>query len=189
MHRVCCWRLFNLLLHWATVPSLLKLGIVVPIFKLGDPSMPDNYRPVSLACCCFKILEHVVPAWIAVHISSQVDHLRVASGGEQMPWLVLSSMSCRRGFHPRTCRLRGHQEGVRHVLGGGHSGSPPGVTGKLLVFFAHFLCHTQSQVQLGALLSEPSDDRDIAQDRVLSPLFLIFSLTASPMQSTSPLQV
>ena len=64
-----------------------------------------------------------------------------------------------------------------------------GSLGGLLVFFAHFLCHTQSQVQLGALLSEPWDDRDIAQDRVLSPLLLIFSLTHSPMQSTSPLQV
>ena len=85
-----------------SVPSLLKLSIVVPIFKLGGHSMPDNYRPASLACCCFKSLEHVVPSWIAVHISNQVDHVRVASGGEQMPWLVLSSNVLQTRFSTHT---------------------------------------------------------------------------------------
>ena len=45
-----------------------------------------------------------------------------------------------------------------------------GVTGQLWALIAQFLRHTQSQVRLGALLSEPWEDPGIAQGGVLSPL-------------------
>ena len=54
-------------------PSLWKHSIIVPIFKQGDPSRPGNFRPVSLASCCFKVLEHLIHARIAPYINRQVS--------------------------------------------------------------------------------------------------------------------
>ena len=64
---------FNLVLSWGVVPTPWKRSIVVPVFQRGDPSLPTNFRPISLASCCFKIFEHLVHARIGPHISSQLD--------------------------------------------------------------------------------------------------------------------
>ena len=64
---------FNLVLSWGVVPTPQKRNIVVLVFKRGDPSLPTNFRPISLASCCFKIFEHLVHARIGLHISPQLD--------------------------------------------------------------------------------------------------------------------
>ncbi|MFN9899954.1 MAG: hypothetical protein ACK55Z_14425, partial [bacterium] len=43
-----------------TVPQQFKIAKVIPLFKAGDKSLPDNYRPISLLSCFSKILEKVV---------------------------------------------------------------------------------------------------------------------------------
>jgi hypothetical protein len=42
------------------VPSQFKIAKVIPFFKSGDKSLPDNYRPISLLSCFSKIFEKVV---------------------------------------------------------------------------------------------------------------------------------
>jgi uncharacterized protein YggT (Ycf19 family) len=42
------------------VPSQLKIAKIVPVFKSGDRTMMDNYRPISLLDNFSKILEKVV---------------------------------------------------------------------------------------------------------------------------------
>ena len=66
-------KLFNLVLAWGAVPSLWKHSIIVTIFEQGDPSSPGNFRPVSLASCCFKVLEHLIHARIAPFINRQLS--------------------------------------------------------------------------------------------------------------------
>jgi hypothetical protein len=49
--------LFNLLIQFGQVPDIWKTAIVVPIFKKGISSNPENYRPISLTCICSKFFE------------------------------------------------------------------------------------------------------------------------------------
>jgi retron-type reverse transcriptase len=41
-------------------PSKLKMAKIVPIFKSGDQSEPDNYRPISLLSVFNRIFEKVM---------------------------------------------------------------------------------------------------------------------------------
>ncbi|XP_053405093.1 uncharacterized protein LOC128558875 [Mercenaria mercenaria] len=46
--------LFNYSLHSANVPLSWKDANVFPVFKKGDSSLPNNYRPISLLSCVEK---------------------------------------------------------------------------------------------------------------------------------------
>ena len=104
---------FNLILSWSAVPAMWKRSIVVPVLKRGDASVPTNYRPISLASCCFKLFEHLILHRIGPHISSQLDQCQ---GGFRWDADVLVSSSRRRPFlpqfHPHVRRFRGHPESV-----------------------------------------------------------------------------
>ena len=42
---------------------------VVPIFKIKDSCVnPANYRPTSLICICYKLLEHMIYSSISIHL-------------------------------------------------------------------------------------------------------------------------
>lgn len=44
----------------ATLPRDWRIARVIPIFKKGDRSIPDNYRPISLTSTCCKLIEHII---------------------------------------------------------------------------------------------------------------------------------
>lgn len=48
-----------------------QTGIIVPIFKKGDPSLPDNYRGIALLCCIAKLLAFLLSVrlkiWASLH--------------------------------------------------------------------------------------------------------------------------
>lgn len=52
--------LFNLSLSSGEFPLCLKNAVVIPIFKRGDSSQPDCFRPISLLSVFSKILEKIV---------------------------------------------------------------------------------------------------------------------------------
>ena len=53
-------KLFNLSLRENKYPTLWKKAHVMPIFKKGDNSIIDNYRPVSILSCVGKLFERAV---------------------------------------------------------------------------------------------------------------------------------
>ena len=91
----------NLTLAWGVVPSLWKHSIVVPVFKRGDPSDPHNYRPISLASCFFKLLEHLVHSRISPHISPQLDESQGGFrwGADLLVGSLVSVLSSRSNAH------------------------------------------------------------------------------------------
>ena len=52
--------IFNEIIDESHYPESLKVSKVVPIFKDGDPSEPNNYRPISLVPLFGKIFEKII---------------------------------------------------------------------------------------------------------------------------------
>jgi len=52
--------LYNLSFETGIVPGKLKIAKVVPVYKSGDSSLPNNYRPISLLSVFDKLLEKLM---------------------------------------------------------------------------------------------------------------------------------
>jgi hypothetical protein len=59
---------FNLSLQNGIFPKKLKTSRTVPIFKSGDNSLCDNYRPIALLSSLSKILEKMVSVKLVNHL-------------------------------------------------------------------------------------------------------------------------
>ena len=59
--------IFQASLDTGVVPSDWKTANVTPVFKKGDRSKAENYRPISLTCICCKLLEHIITSHIMKH--------------------------------------------------------------------------------------------------------------------------
>ena len=57
-------RLLDISLNNGSIPGDWKKAIVVPIYKGGNRSVVQNYRPVSLTSVVCKQLEHVIAGYI-----------------------------------------------------------------------------------------------------------------------------
>jgi hypothetical protein len=60
--------IFNLSLVNGIFPKKLKKSRTVPIFKAGDPTSCDNYRPIALLSSLSKILEKMVSVKLVNHL-------------------------------------------------------------------------------------------------------------------------
>ena len=60
--------LINLSLRSGRVPSLWKVARVSPIFKSGDISKPENYRPISILPIFSKILERAIHTQLSTYL-------------------------------------------------------------------------------------------------------------------------
>lgn len=62
--------LFQQSLDTGYVPDDWRIGKITPIFKKGDRSSPNNYRPISITSVSSKIMEHVLYTHIVSFLSS-----------------------------------------------------------------------------------------------------------------------
>ena len=60
--------LFNLSIRQSKFPSKLKTSRTIPIFKAGDSTNCDNYRPISLLSAISKILEKFISEQLVNHL-------------------------------------------------------------------------------------------------------------------------
>jgi retron-type reverse transcriptase len=60
--------IFQLSIESGIFPDKFKTSRIVPIFKQGDPSVCDNYRPIALVNTFSKILEKMVATDLYNHL-------------------------------------------------------------------------------------------------------------------------
>jgi Reverse transcriptase (RNA-dependent DNA polymerase)/Endonuclease-reverse transcriptase len=60
--------LFNKCFELNQIPSLWKSANVTPVFKKGNRSSPENYRPISLTSILCKMLEHILTSNLATFL-------------------------------------------------------------------------------------------------------------------------
>lgn len=62
--------IFEVSYRTGSIPAIWKTANVVPIFKKGDPSNPENYRPISLTCASCRIMESIINDSIISHLQN-----------------------------------------------------------------------------------------------------------------------
>ena len=60
--------LFQQSMDTGEIPKEWSLANICPLFKKSDRSLACNYRPVSLTCVPYKLLEHIVCSNIMAHL-------------------------------------------------------------------------------------------------------------------------
>jgi hypothetical protein len=59
--------IFRKSLETGEVPPDGRSANVSPVYKKGDRHKAENYRPISLACICCKLMEHIITSHIMNH--------------------------------------------------------------------------------------------------------------------------
>ena len=62
--------LFMLTLTQGNLPAQWKTAIVIPIYKKEAPDLTSNYRPISLTCVLWRLLECTLANKILTHLNS-----------------------------------------------------------------------------------------------------------------------
>ena len=166
------------------IPSMWKRSIVVPVFKRGSRHNPDHYRPISLACCLFKVLERLIFNRIEPTINSQLDESQAGFrwGPDLQVYALVETLRMRRG-HRTLCafidiRKAFDTSWVNGALCRLHRA---GIQGGMWRLVADMVTNTSSRVRAYGGFSAEWSDGGLAQGRVLSPLLfniLINSLAA-----------
>ena len=142
------WRSALLNLFNLDVPTMWKHSVS------GDFSVPGNYRPISLASCCFKVFEHMVHSSIAPCISPQLHHCQGGFrwGADMMAGsLILHMRSTTHTFVAFVDIFKAFDTSwVEATMVELFS---VGVHGRMWALIAHFVHGTFSQVRSGSDLS------------------------------------
>ncbi len=161
------------------VPAILKQAIICPIYKGGDKSLPQNYRPVALTSHIIKVFEKCVRNEILLHMKNN-DLLNEGQHGFRKGRSCLSN-------------LLKHHEWLLHSLAEGknvdvvfldfskafdkvdhgillHKIKSIGIMGKLGVWLHQFLTGRDQSVAVDGHMSEKMEVASgVPQGSVLGP--------------------
>ena len=177
--------LFNLSLSVKKVPSNWKKTNVVPIFKKANPSIVDNYRPISLISTLSKTMERIVFKYVYNYFKSNFTLSENQSGFLPGRSTVTQLVEIYHEF----CRSVEAGKEIRVVFLDiskafdrvWHSGllfklQLAGIDGNLLEWFEDYLSNRFQRVVINGQNSEwGSINAGVPQGSVLGPLlFLVY---------------
>lgn len=76
--------LFQQSLDQGLIPKDWKHTEVIPVFKSGDVSLPNNYRPISLTSILYKLLEHGIYTHLANYLLDTNSFSRTSTVSERI---------------------------------------------------------------------------------------------------------
>ncbi len=178
-------KLINLSLSSAKVPNSWKIANVIPLFKKGEKSDTNNYRPVSLLSCVSKILERIVFKHVFNYLRDTQFISRHQSGFQpgdstvnQLSYLYhifSEALDKKKDVHIVFCDVRKAFDRVWHK-GLLYKLKKAGICGVLLKWFTDYLTERYQQVVIRGQKSEIGIIKaGVPQGSVLGPLlFLIY---------------
>jgi hypothetical protein len=178
-------KLFNLSLKTCKFPNSWKFANVMPIFKKGDTSDVNNYRPVSLLSCLSKVFEKAIfkhvfnflreNLVISIHQSGFLPGDSTINQLVNLYHTFSKALDDKKDVHIVFCDIskafdRVWHDGLLYKL------KKVGISGDLLHWFNDYLKNRKQKVVLNGQASTYSDIRaGVPQGSVLGPLlFLIY---------------
>ena len=183
--------LFCASLRTGVVPSAFKLASVVPLSKSGDPSLPNNNRPVSLLPIISKLLEKIVQRQLVRQLPTTQFAYRQHHPTDDALCLLTDSLFAAkdRGNVTGLCTLDmskafdkfRHSQLIVDLF-------DVGVCGSALTWFASYLTAREQMVCIGPTTSQPTPCMcGVPQGSVLGPvLFSIYTRNAPPSCTLYP---
>lgn len=177
--------LFAASLRSKTFPDIWKEANVIPIFKKGDKSDPNNYRPVSLLNTSGKIFEKVVFKYLYNYFRDNFV-LTVWQSGFRPGCSTVSQLL---EIYHQFCSAINDDKEVRVVFLDiskafervWHAGlllklRKTGITGDLIEWLGNYLSHRKQRVTINGQSSDWGySESGVPQGSILGPLlFLIF---------------
>ena len=177
--------LFSLSISTGVFPSKLKTSKTIPIFKSGDHTSCDNYRPISLLSSISKILEKVVA-------NSLVNHLEINNLLYENQYGFLRGRSTVHNITKLTTKISQDLNEKKFVVGVfldlkkafdtvSHDIlllklQKLGITGLPLAWFSSYLSNRMQYTEInGSKSTELPIDISVLQGSILGPiLFLCF---------------
>ena len=175
--------LFQASLDQGVVPPDWKEGNIVPLYKKGDRSLPENYRPITLTSISCKLLEHVVHSNIMTHLdkfnvldNAQHGFRKRRSCISQLLTTVDDFANCLKNHQQIDAILLDFSKAFDKV---DHEGlilklEHLGIRNSLLNWVRSFLIGRNQRVLVEGMASTPSIVKSgVPQGTVLGPLFFL----------------